>query len=132
MIKKRILAIFFVAFVLNVLWENLHSVLYVNYMGGRISEFILLRAAFWDAVMITAICLPFLFISGLKKYDWLIILIGIIISVGIELWALSTGRWMYNDLMPIIPMFSVGLTPTIQLGLLGFISFKVQNYSIKT
>jgi hypothetical protein len=123
---KRILGTFFIALILNAVWENLHSFLYVNYMGGRISEFILLRAAFWDAVMITGICLPFLFVSGFKKYSWVIILVGVIISVGIEQWALSTGRWVYNDLMPIIPFLSVGLTPTIQLGPLGFISFKIQ------
>ena len=125
---KRISLIFFIAFVLNVIWENLHSFLYANYMGGKITEFILFRATLFDAVIITLIVLPFIFFPTLKKQSWLIIFIGFIISIGIEYYALGTHRWAYNALMPVIPLLAVGLTPTIQLGLLGYISFKVEEY----
>lgn len=125
---KKTLLIFIVAFVLNVVWENLHSLLYANYMGGGITEFILLRAALVDALIIAGISLPFLFSPPLKKQNWMIIFIGLAVSVGIERYALSTGRWAYNALMPIIPFLAVGLTPTVQLGLLGYVSFKVAEY----
>ncbi len=123
---KKVLIVFLAAFVLNLVWENLHSFLYDNYMGGKITELILLRATLADAVMVTIIALPFLLISTFKKYNWLIIIIGMIVAVGIEWYALATGRWEYNFYMPVIPLISVGLTPAIQLGLLGYLSFKLQ------
>jgi len=121
---KKILSIFIVAFILNVVWENLHSIFYANYMGGEITEFILLRASFWDAIIIVLITLPFIFYPTFKNKSWLIILTGIIVSIFIEYWGLGSHRWAYNSLMPIIPILGLGLTPVIQLGLLGYVSFK--------
>jgi len=126
---KRILLIFIFAFILNVVWENLHSALYASYMGGDITSLILLRAALIDAVIITIIILPFLFSPRFKKQSWIIIFVGTIISVGTEYYALQAGRWAYNSLMPVIPFLGgIGLTPIIQLGLLGYISFKIEEY----
>lgn len=122
---KKIFFIFAISFVLNLIWENLHSVLYANYMGGKITEFIILRASLVDAVIIVIITLPFIFFPLLKKHSWLIILIGFIISICIEYWAIGAGRWAYNSLMPIVPILGIGLTPTIQIGLLGYIAFKI-------
>lgn len=122
---KRILFIFFISFILNLVWENLHSLLYSNYMGGRITEFILLRATLADAVMITLITLPFVVFKKLRKFDFLIIIFGIFIAIIIEQFALASYRWQYNQFMPIIPILLTGLTPTIQLGILGFLSYKI-------
>ncbi len=125
---KRIFFIFITAFILNLIWENLHAVLYANYMGGKITEFILLRATLSDAIYIVLITLPFVLLPAFKKWDWLIIVFGLIISILIEYYALSTGRWEYNSMMPIIPFLGTGLTPTIQLGFLGYLSFKLEAY----
>jgi len=122
---KKILLVFIFSFCLNLIWENLHSYLYVEYMGGRITEFILIRASLIDALIITVLVLPFMFIDALKKHSWLIILAGILVAIFIEWYALGTGRWSYNEYMPIIPILSVGLTPTIQLGLLGYLSYRL-------
>lgn len=121
---KKIFLIFLLSFILNLIWENLHSLLYVGYMGGKITEFILLRASVADAVIITLISIPFVFIPRLKRKSWLIIFIGVLVAIFIELWALNTGRWAYNGYMPIIPILGVGLTPAIQLGLLGYLSYR--------
>lgn len=128
---KKILPLFFIAFILNIIWENLHFVFYDNYMSGEITKLILLRASFWDAIIILLISLPFIFYSPLKNKSWLIVIIGVMISLGIEYWALETHRWAYNSLMPIIPFLNAGLTPTIQLGLLGYIAFKITEYTIE-
>ncbi len=45
-------------------------------------------------------------------------LIGAALAIGIERHALSTGRWAYTPLMPIIPMLGVGVTPVLQMTLL--------------
>lgn len=123
---RRFFFIFSVAFVSNLIWENLHSVLYDNYMGGKITELILLRAALIDAIIITVILSLFFLFPRFKKIDWAILLLGLIISIFIEYYALHTHRWAYNSLMPIVPFLKVGFTPAIQLGLLGYIIFKIE------
>ncbi len=123
---KKVIFIFFIAFILNLIWENLHSVLYVNYKGGEITQFILLRATLSDAIYIVFMVFPFIVFPTLKNKDWLVVILGFIISISIEYYALSTGRWAYNSMMPIIPFLGVGLTPTIQLGILGYISIRLE------
>ena len=121
---KRILLVFILAFLLNLIWENLHSFLYANYMGGKITEFILLRASAADALIVTILVLPFVFIAALRSKSWIVIFAGILTAIFIELYALQTGRWAYNSFMPVIPLLNTGLTPTIQLGVLAYIVIK--------
>jgi hypothetical protein len=122
---KRSFFIFLISFVTNFIWENLHSVLYSNYKGEQITQLILIRASFWDAIMITIFLLPFLYMDFFKKRLWLIFVIGIVLATIIELYALATGRWSYGHEMPLIPLLNTGLTPTIQLGLLGYLTYKL-------
>ena len=114
---KKILLIFATAFILNAVWENLHAFLYDNYMGDKITELVLLRATLADAVMITVITLPFVLFPSWRRQNWIIIFVGLVLAIGIERYALLTDKWAYNVYMPIVPFLSVGLTPTIQLGL---------------
>lgn len=120
---KKLALIFIIAFILNFIWENLHVFLYEDYMGGKITEFILFRATLADALIITIISLPF-FLPRFEKYNVVIIFIGLVIAIFNEIYALSTDRWSYNALMPIVPFLNVGITPTVQLGLLGYVSYK--------
>src|SRR3989344_348856 len=120
---RKVFLIFLLSFILNLVWENFHSLLYAGYMDGKITEFILLRASVGDAIIITILSLPFMFVPILKGKSWLIIFVGILIAIFIEWYALNTGRWAYNQYMPIIPILGVGLTPTTQLGLLGYLSY---------
>lgn len=125
---KKLSFIFLVAFVLNLIWENVHSFLYSNYMGGQITEFILIRASLFDALVVITILVPFIYLNKLKNKTWLIVIIGVIVAVFNEWYGLNTGRWEYNSLMPILPIIKVGITPTIQLGLLGYFSYKIEEY----
>lgn len=122
---KKIAAIFLFAFVSNVLWENLHSFLYESYKGGEITQFILVRASLFDALLITLIVLPFLYSSFLKRRAWLIFVVGGAVAIVNEWYGLGTGRWVYNSLMPMVPLLNVGLTPALELGILGYLSFKL-------
>lgn len=125
---KKTSVIFLLAFLLNLVWENLHSLLYDNYMGGEITEFILIRASLFDAILITLILLPFLHSSLMKNRSWLIVVIATIVAILNEWYGLGTGRWSYNLWMPILPIINIGLTPAIQLGLLGWVTYKLQDY----
>ena len=122
---KKTLLLFGIAFALNAVWENIHSFLYTQYKGEPITEFILLRATLADAVMIAVVAFPFMHFSRLWRYRRVTILLWLALAVMIELYALSTGRWAYNEYMPIIPLFGTGLTPTIQLALLGYLSLRL-------
>ncbi len=119
---KQWVLIFTVAFGLNLVWENLHSVLYLNYQGGEITSFILFWAALGDALMITAIVFLWSLLPKKFRWQWVIIIIGIIVAIILEKWALGTNRWVYKEIMPIVPILNTGFTPTIQLGLTGFIT----------
>ena len=121
---KKLPLIFVLAFLLNLIWENFHSYLYVHYQGGVITQLILLRATLFDATVITLLAWPFIMIDYFKKRLWWSMVIGIIFAVILERFAIFTGRWAYNDLMPIIPLVKTGLTPTLQLGLITFGIYK--------
>ncbi len=121
--------LFVVSFLLNYAWEHAHAFLYVHYQGAGITESVLLHATFADALFITLIALPFFFISALQKRTWFIVVCGVVLAISIELWALQTGRWAYSELMPIVPLIGTGLTPTIQLGLLGYLSYRIVKWT---
>jgi hypothetical protein len=122
---KSVVFVFLISFFLNLIWENLHSFFYDVYKGEVITEFILIRATLGDAVMLTILFLPFLYLDFFKKRLWLIIPIGLALAIKIELFAMMTNRWTYNEFMPIIPYLNVGLTPTIQLALLGYVTYRI-------
>lgn len=47
-----------------------------------------------------------------------VLVAALIVGEGIESHALKTGRWAYNEHMPIVPGIGVGLVPLLQLVLL--------------
>lgn len=127
---KKLILIFVIAFLLNILWENLHSFLYDNYQGGTITEFILIRASLFDAFLILIFYL-FIHVLNIRSDYGVMIIFGFIVAVLIEFYALGTGRWMYNEYMPIIPFLKIGLTPTIQLAVLGYTTLFLQKRFLK-
>ena len=129
---KKLSEVYIFAFVLNLIWENAHSFLYVSYQGASITEAVLIRAATFDALFITGLFILFSRAAFFKKRLWLSLAIGIIFAVPLEIFALQTGRWQYNSLMPIIPFLNVGLTPSIQLGLLGYLAIQIFKSKLHT
>lgn len=120
--------IFLITFALNLVWEFSHAGLYLGYKSGEITNYILVRAAFWDAVILTVLSLIFLKIRYFTLRRWLILPIGILIAYIIEVYALNTGRWEYNQLMPIVPLLKVGLSPLVQLSITGYFAFKADTF----
>jgi hypothetical protein len=117
--------IFVLAFVSNWVWENLHSVLYFHPNGEMITQTILLQATLFDAVFITVVGIVFLLVPYLRERLWLSIIVGMVGAIIIEWQALAIGEWAYTASMPLIPLLNTGLTPTIQLGLLSYLIFKL-------
>ncbi|MBI2626699.1 MAG: hypothetical protein HYW77_00435 [Parcubacteria group bacterium] len=123
---KKLFSIFIASFLLNLVWENLHSYLYIHYKAGEITQLILLRATLFDALFITLLAILFIKFAYFKDRKWYALSIGVVFAILIELSALKTGRWAYSEFMPIIPLINTGLTPTIQLGILSYLVFKRQ------
>lgn len=86
-----------------------------------------------DGVLILLIAL-----SGwplFRKLDWtdrpgswgyvLMIGVGFALSVLVEHSGLAAGRWEYNGQMPLIPIFHVGVVPSLQLMVLPPLIFAV-------
>lgn len=121
---KKLFTIFIVSFLLNLIWENSHSYLYVHYQNGPITRAILLRAALFDAVAITLLAVLFIGVAYFQKRKWYALPFGFLVAIFIEIYALQNGRWAYNELMPIVPLLNTGLTPTIQLGILSYLIFR--------
>jgi len=120
---KTCLSIFGLAFLLNLVWEFLHSDLYVSYKGAEITDFILFRASVVDSFIILVIV--FLAQRWTKKTGSFVLVAGLVAAITIELWAMQTSRWVYKDIMPIVPFLGIGLTPVVQLALSGWVTQKL-------
>lgn len=120
--------VFVAAFVLNFLWEHAHSVLYISYQSGAITNILLLRAAAFDAAAIALFSYPFLQFESLRQKRGILYVLLVVFAVTLEKWALATSRWVYTDIMPLVPILHVGLTPTIQLGILGYLTLWISDY----
>lgn len=128
---KQLSTVFVAALLLNFVWENVHSYLYVHYQGGAITELILIKAAFFDAIVTTIAAMLYLWVRPFRRR--LDVTIGglLAFAIGLELFALATSRWFYSSWMPTLPCLDVGITPTIQLALLAYVSFRFAGLSKK-
>ena len=123
------LLVFLLAFGLNAAWEFWHSRFYVHYQNGPITKAILLRAALFDGAVITlALYLAQQFFDA--GQIWWAAGGLLVFAILLEKWALATARWQYADTMPLIPLLSTGLTPTIQLAVTGAIAYLLYRYVI--
>jgi len=132
-ILKINLYIFIVSFLIHLIWEFLHSPLYTCF-DLPLNQFIplILGATFMDGILM----LGFYWIGyfknknvkwffNFKKSDYyLIIILGVLAASLIEFVSLNSSiGWRYTELMPIVPIINVGLTPILQLIILPFVIF---------
>ena len=120
---NKLLKIFVYAFALNLIWENIHSTLYFLPSGDPITQWMLLRATFFDALFIASMGVVFLLMPYFRRHLWYSLVFGFMVAVIVEWQALNAGDWAYKQTMPILPILNTGLTPTIQLGLLAYVVY---------
>lgn len=135
--KKRIILFSILVFVLNIIWEFSHSVLYID-LSGIPKNIHLITASFTDLFLVLGIFLIISlknknlnWIDKPKKSDYfLIIILSLIVSILIEIINVFVmNRWMYTPSMPKI--FGIGLTPLLQLFITSIISLEISR-RIKT
>src|SRR3989344_956239 len=98
------LAVWAGALVLNAVWEFGHAAWYVHYQGGPITELVLLRASLFDAGFIAVVAALSRFLVGRRSLGREVgIAVGLSLpfAIGLERWALATGRWAYGAAMPL-------------------------------
>lgn len=126
------LGLYSTAFLINYIWEMAQMPFFsgMDYSDIRV-WLICLKASIGDANIIIVI-----FLIGrlfFRNWDWpnrltllkgvYLVLIGGLIAALIEIHALSTDRWSYSAIMPVIPRVQVGVLPFIQMIVLPFIAY---------
>ena len=119
-----IIPIYLYSILVNYIWEMLHMPLFVGLPIQELSSWLIcLVASFGDANIIL-----FIWFCGLLIYKdlwWirkitiprvlLVVVMGFLITWIFEVHAISSGRWIYSSIMPIIPVINVGLSPILQM-----------------
>lgn len=113
--------------------------LYKNMPWNLDTTLFCLAASFGDAVMILIIFLTVSFL--VKNNDWLLnftmkntllaLIVGLIIAILVEQYALNNDMWSYDVLMPKIPLWDIGVSPILQMMILPFVVFKLTKYEMK-
>ncbi|MFA7209053.1 MAG: hypothetical protein WC120_02085 [Parcubacteria group bacterium] len=134
---KKTVKILVSVFTLNFLWEISQAFLYVPHFSGA-ADFIAvhLRASLGDLVLTALILLADSFLIGRifsgKHSDWrrsgAVVLVGALVGITVEKYALASGRWQYGELMPVIPILRVGLTPILQMALIPLLAMYLNSW----
>jgi hypothetical protein len=137
--KQFLVTTAILAFVLNLIWEEAHGLLYegFQYDLGHIAFCALASVA--DMFMVLILLFAFGFIY--KTVFWIVpvrfnrslvlILVGGVGAILAEMWHTSRGDWSYADAMPLIPIVEVGLSPVLQFAILPLIVFVLSKKILK-
>jgi hypothetical protein len=142
--KRFVLIVTGLAFVLNLAWELAQMPLYDNtsFVINHVTFCVLGSVA--DAIMV--LLLYFVFAVIFKNPLWIhplkiqpiaiVVLTGGIGAALSEMRHLALGNWAYSDLMPLIPILHVGLSPVLQFMILPIfiyilsLSWKIKKLSV--
>ncbi len=122
---------FFYSMLLNLAWELWHSVYFMHFTESGNLYPALVRMLFGAATADGVVALGLFFALTLARkgeWDWpwpppwryvaFVLVLATAVQVGVEIGAVATGMWAYNDNMPVIPLLNVGLTPVLQMPVL--------------
>lgn len=137
--NSLILMITVFAFFLNLIWELLQMPLYdrASFTTNHITFCALGAVA--DAIMVLLLYLGFASIFKMPfwmhslKWQRIVILVftGGIGAALSEIRHLSLGNWAYSDVMPLIPIINVGISPVLQFMILPVLTFILSFYGLK-
>lgn len=123
--------LFSVAFVINLIWENIQALLYQPYVSFTQHFPLCAWASLWDAGYTSVLYLGITWLN--RDFFWirrrrimnytLVIVVSLVVAWWIEFDALRDGRWSYSVRMPVI--FGTGMLPLLQLPLLSLLVYEV-------
>ena len=120
------------ALLLHYAWENVQCRLFFVHRANPADQWSMLQAAGGDVLLTWIAYLVVAALTG--RWLWLqvrwtarvwIILLGtaLVLSISIELYALTTQRWEYTAINPRIPGLGVSVVPMLQLLILFPVTF---------
>ena len=128
---KLSLIITLISFFLHLIWEYAQCIPFFNHEKLQPTHQAMLMATLGD-ILLTYIA--YIFVTTVKK-DWLwplkkwdfkilfgLIIVSLVLSISIELRALSTGRWSYSEINPLL-LNKVSIIPILQLLILFPLTF---------
>jgi len=141
---KHILVFFLVSFLLHLLWENLQAPLFEGFDSFGQHFPICFYATITGDMLFTVIIYLVIalvhqdqyWVSKLKLYrhqaTWILpVVVGVLIAISFELWAIYVAeRWTYGS-MPIIPILQIGLTPVLQMIFVPLLTIYISYFYIK-
>lgn len=121
--------IFLISFLINLLWEVIHSQLYDTCLNLPLEKYIPLiviasiKDGFWISLFFLISVYMFKDINILTNYLQLSLFVFLALSFSFidEKISITRKRWKYSKQMPKI--FGVGLTPLIELAVTGILAF---------
>ena len=118
----RVLALVFLAYALHFAWEMGHGSLFapMDRLPFWRATAWCARAAGWDVVIsaaaYVAAALAARRVHWIGQRTWwpyaIYFAVGLAVTIVMERWAISVGRWQYREAMPAIA--GIGLTPLLQ------------------
>lgn len=141
-VKRTSVIIFITSFLLNLLWEISHSLLYnwnapplennASFFVGRI-----LQSTIGDAIIIVIIFFIVAafnkstdMITPLKWKDYsLVVFLGLSFAILIEMKAKILQNWSYNEYMP--TFLGIGITPLFQLAVTAILTLMIAKEFLK-
>lgn len=140
MTPGRTVAVMLFAYALHFAWEMAHGSLFSPMHGMPFWQATAwcARAAGWDVAITAAAYLTAALAS--RRLDWIRIsarwpyaiyfAAGLSVTIVIERWAVSAGRWTYRDAMPAIA--GIGLTPLLQWVIIPALILVVLRRALRT
>ncbi len=124
-----LIEIFFISFLINLLWEVVHSQLYITCLIAPLKRFIslIIFASLKDGFFVTLFFLIsvwiFKSIHILENPVQLIffVFLSLLFSFLDEKISLKMGRWKYSLHMPLVQ--GIGISPLLELAVTGIASF---------
>lgn len=121
--------VFLISFLINLLWEVLHSQLYITCLKSPLKKFIpliigaSLKDGFWISLFFVISVYIFGNVNILTNLFQLafFIFVALIFAFVDEKVSLRMKRWEYSRQMPTI--FGVGITPLLELSVTGILTF---------
>tara|TARA_R110002072_G_scaffold64203_1_gene159156 strand:+ start:134367 stop:134807 length:441 start_codon:yes stop_codon:yes gene_type:complete len=136
-ILKLILTISVFSFFLHLIWEYAQCIPFFNHVKLKPTHQAMLIATLGDVVLTYISFATVSFVKkdclwAIKPWDkkviFTLIIVGLILSIGIEIRALNTGRWSYSPQNPLL-FNTISVIPVLQLLILFPLTFYLSKIS---
>lgn len=132
----------FVIASLNLLWEFAHMPLYDLWSTGSVNEIVFAAVHCTGGDILIALCALIGALILTQNDEWPTLqkrsTIVITIALGFAYTAFSEwlnievrSTWAYSDLMPVIPVINMGLSPALQWLIIPLLAFRAASKSVR-